>query len=92
MVYGYRIVHQLDPVPHIPLKMYGWWQHRYEVWYNNNMTISDRANYMVCDRADDGNLCSNPTFSLIHMKFFDHTHYFNQDVALWGHQGCVTTD
>uniref|UniRef100_A0A914WCC5 Fungal lipase-like domain-containing protein n=1 Tax=Plectus sambesii TaxID=2011161 RepID=A0A914WCC5_9BILA len=86
LYYGYRVVHHKDPVPHIPLRPFGNFHHRYEVWYNNNMTISDT--FELCTRSDD-DTCSNAGFNLLDLEFSDHLHYFNQDVSGWGNSGCT---
>ncbi|KIH50467.1 hypothetical protein ANCDUO_19454, partial [Ancylostoma duodenale] len=56
--YAYRIVHQNDPVPHIPPRLGRdkLFHHRYEVWYNNSMAVGQP--YTICQEAD-GDYCSN---------------------------------
>jgi hypothetical protein len=76
--YSYRVVHRHDLIAHLPPKIpFNWfdtpYHHRYEVWYNNDMSSAD---YRVCTRADD-DTCSN---TQIDLSIDDHTHYFNGNV------------
>ncbi|CAJ0580479.1 unnamed protein product, partial [Mesorhabditis spiculigera] len=86
--YTYRLVHQHDPVPHLPAKFLdnlfdNPFHHRYEVWYQNDMNPG--AAYTVCDRADD-DACSN---SVTNQNIQDHLHYFNHDLSNWVQTGCA---
>jgi len=90
MFFGYRVVHQNDLVPHIPPKIFDNWfdspfHHRYEVWYNNNMTPGQT--FQVCTRSDD-DTCSN---SQEDFSINEHTHYFNVDVSDYGQKGCPSS-
>jgi len=85
--YSYRVVHQDDMVPHIPPKMPNNWfdsfyHHRYEIWYNNDMTGNS---FQLCDRSESP-LCSDKQTDL---SWDHHTHYFGHDVSAWGDSGCL---
>uniref|UniRef100_A0A914WVV5 Fungal lipase-like domain-containing protein n=1 Tax=Plectus sambesii TaxID=2011161 RepID=A0A914WVV5_9BILA len=87
MLYGYRVVHAEDLVPHIPPKVINDWfdspyHHRFEIWYDNNMLPG--TSYQSCTRADD-DTCSNTKSDF---SITDHLHYFNIDVSAWGEGGC----
>uniref|UniRef100_A0A914XCU5 Fungal lipase-like domain-containing protein n=1 Tax=Plectus sambesii TaxID=2011161 RepID=A0A914XCU5_9BILA len=90
MYYGYRVVHAHDLVPHIPPKIFDNWfdspyHHRFEIWYNNDMTPG--REYYTCTRADDDS-CSNTQTDL---STHDHSYYFNIYVSEWGKEGCLQT-
>ncbi|RCN38605.1 triacylglycerol lipase [Ancylostoma caninum] len=82
--YAYRIVHQNDPVPHIPPRLGRdkLFHHRYEVWYNNNMAVGQP--YTICQEAD-GDYCSN---TVISDAFSEHLYYFDKNIGEWGGKGC----
>jgi len=87
LYYAYRVVHAHDLVPHIPPKTINNWfdtayHHRYEIWYNNNMTPG--TSHEMCPRSD-ADICSNTQTDL---SIPDHLHYFNTDVSAWGESGC----
>lgn len=72
-------MHRHDWVAHVPPKlpnnMYDTpYHHRYEVWYDNDMT--EGATYQLCTRPDDPE-CSD---AYINTSAFDHDHYFNRSV------------
>uniref|UniRef100_A0A0N5AVP2 Lipase_3 domain-containing protein n=1 Tax=Syphacia muris TaxID=451379 RepID=A0A0N5AVP2_9BILA len=70
--YTYRITHAQDVVPHIPPKLlFGYYHHRYEVWYNNDMRPGKK--YKICLSPEDCE-CSN---SGINYDIPDHMSYFN---------------
>ncbi|WKY09977.1 hypothetical protein Q1695_002376 [Nippostrongylus brasiliensis] len=81
--YSYRIIHHRDPVPHIPPRLGPdrVFHHRYEVWYNNNMTVGEP--YQLCQEAD-GEYCSD---TVISTRGADHMFYF-KDLDTWPSQGC----
>ncbi|KAK6757687.1 hypothetical protein RB195_015477 [Necator americanus] len=85
--YSYRIVHQRDPVPHIPpvLGKDSVFHHRFEVWYNNNMTVGQP--YTICPEAD-GDYCSNKVIS---GEAWEHMWYFDKDLGDWGAKGCPSS-
>ncbi|KAL6744339.1 hypothetical protein Aduo_017285 [Ancylostoma duodenale] len=82
--YAYRIVHQNDPVPHIPPRLGRdkLFHHRYEVWYNNSMAVGQP--YTICQEAD-GDYCSN---TVISDAFSEHLYYFDKNIGEWGGKGC----
>jgi len=83
--YSYRLVHRKDIYAHLPPPAFGnntFSHHRFEVWYNNNMTPGQP--YQLCPRPDDFS-CSNAQWNF---NTGDHTHYFNRDVEGWANQGC----
>ena len=46
---AFRVIHQLDPVPHLPPKLLGYAHSPTEVWYHNK---SNPAQYRVCSAAN----------------------------------------
>jgi len=87
--YNYRVVHAHDLVPHIPPKTPNNWfdgsyHHRFEIFYNNKMTLG--STFVTCNRADD-DTCSNAQTDI---SIDDHLHYFNTDVSGYGRSGCQT--
>ncbi|CAI4223293.1 unnamed protein product [Auanema sp. JU1783] len=84
-LYSYRVNHHRDPAPHIPPK--GGpdevFHHRFEVWYNNDMTVG--RPYTVCLEAD-GPYCSNKQ---IDVEGLDHIVYFNVNMGNWADKDCV---
>lgn len=82
--YSYRVNKHRDIVPHVP-PLGGEdevWHHRYEVWYNNNMTLG--APYTICHEGD-GPYCSNLQ---LEDSVEDHLTYFNIDMVNWIPAGC----
>uniref|UniRef100_A0AC34FCF5 Fungal lipase-like domain-containing protein n=1 Tax=Panagrolaimus sp. ES5 TaxID=591445 RepID=A0AC34FCF5_9BILA len=54
---SYRILHANDLIPHLPPKeIFGYFHHKSEVWYNNDM--SPGSSYIICDE-NEGDKCSN---------------------------------
>uniref|UniRef100_A0AC34R0X9 Fungal lipase-like domain-containing protein n=1 Tax=Panagrolaimus sp. JU765 TaxID=591449 RepID=A0AC34R0X9_9BILA len=80
--YAFRVVHDHDLVPHLPLKgVLGYTHHKSEVWYQNNMTVG--ASYVVCEE-NEGAKCSDSENKL---NPDDHDYYFN--TAYWfANHGC----
>uniref|UniRef100_A0A914C7Z1 Fungal lipase-like domain-containing protein n=2 Tax=Acrobeloides nanus TaxID=290746 RepID=A0A914C7Z1_9BILA len=81
---SWRVTHHQDPVPHLPTEDYeGYFHHKSEIWYNNNMTVG--SSYAECD-ADEGSSCSDS--NLLDLSISDHLHYFNKEVHQFGECGC----
>ncbi|KAK0411958.1 hypothetical protein QR680_005944 [Steinernema hermaphroditum] len=81
--YTFRVVHKKDIVPHLPPEKFeGYYHHQYEVWYNNNMAVSD--SYSVC--GDESNKCSDS--KLPNMFSEDHLIYFGIKVHDLTDQTC----
>uniref|UniRef100_A0A0N4Z488 Lipase_3 domain-containing protein n=1 Tax=Parastrongyloides trichosuri TaxID=131310 RepID=A0A0N4Z488_PARTI len=85
--YTYRIIHNHDIIPHLPPRVFdnlfdSPFHHRYEVWYQNNMTAG--APYQICTRADD-HACSN---SVSDTTAADHVVYFNENLENFAKAGC----
>ncbi|CAJ0961076.1 unnamed protein product, partial [Mesorhabditis belari] len=80
--FSYRVVHHLDPIPHIPPQEVDLMHHRFEIWYDNAMTT---ANYTICPYGDLIGQCAN---SKIMWQFDDHTHYYNTAVSDWWKTDC----
>ena len=54
---SYRVVHSNDLIPHLPPKgILGYFHHKSEIWYNNDMTPG--STFIECDE-DEGATCSN---------------------------------
>uniref|UniRef100_A0AC35FN65 Fungal lipase-like domain-containing protein n=1 Tax=Panagrolaimus sp. PS1159 TaxID=55785 RepID=A0AC35FN65_9BILA len=71
----YRVIHHHDMVPHLPLKgMLGYFHHKSEVWYNNDMKRGDP--YIICEE-DEGAKCSDSEAELI---WSDHDIYFGASI------------
>lgn len=86
--YTYRIVHNKDSVPHLPLKIEDILDppvhHRFEIWYPNDM--SPGSPYQVCLRADDDS-CSG-SIPVQDQTPDDHNNYFAVDLPNWYKTGC----
>ncbi|VDM65642.1 unnamed protein product, partial [Strongylus vulgaris] len=82
--YSYRIVHQNDPVPHIPPRLGPdrVFHHRFEVWYDNDMAVGQP--YTICQEAD-GDYCSNV---IKDDAVLQHLWYFDKFLHEWGAAGC----
>ncbi|VDK18506.1 unnamed protein product [Anisakis simplex] len=90
LYYTYRVVHQNDLVPHVPIKNYrGYYHHLYEVtlltssiadiiqvWYNNSMEIGDE--FVVCSTAETES-CSDSVKRKVSLKH--HLMYFGERVT-----------
>lgn len=82
--YKYRVTHRGDIVTQLPPKdLLGYRHHRYEVWYNNNM--SDGDGHVVCLSPED-NSCSNRV--KIGLTWTDHTSYFGRNLLSYMGNGC----
>lgn len=82
---AYRVVHDRDIVPHVPLKNEeGYRQHKTEIYYKNE-DMGPGAPYKVC-LGDESMLCSDG--NIIDPSMKDHLHYFNTDVYNFGVKGC----
>ncbi|VDD88155.1 unnamed protein product [Enterobius vermicularis] len=85
--YSYRVTHAQDIVPHLPPKNFlGYYQHRYEVWYNNAMKEKDP--YSICYSGEDYR-CSNSRW--LNYGTEDHFTYFNTFVFKFIDDGCEYT-
>ncbi|EAR96905.3 lipase family protein (macronuclear) [Tetrahymena thermophila SB210] len=68
----YRIIHNRDPVPHVPLQKMGFQHTRTEVWYNKNNT-----SYQVCKGSEDPQ-CSDKIKEYLP---FDHAWYMGFNIG-----------
>lgn len=85
--YRYRVVHEYDVVPHIPPPIPGGisdgpFHHRFEVWYNNDM--SHASSFTVCKQAEDLH-CSGAHYDV---SVTDHLYYYGVEVADYGRANC----
>ncbi|CAD5223964.1 unnamed protein product [Bursaphelenchus okinawaensis] len=80
----YRVVHAQDTITTVYPTLLGYSHHHTQIWYNNNMTYGDR--YIECFGENDMRC---PVRASLDM--FDHRHYFNVRVPVYGHNGCVGT-
>jgi hypothetical protein len=75
---SYRIVHGADTVTKLPFKVLpgqpNAYHHRFEVWYNNDMS---GANFVVNERGDDWSGANSAPFNL---QDASHLTYFNEDI------------
>ncbi|KAI6190507.1 Lipase-3 domain-containing protein [Aphelenchoides bicaudatus] len=87
--YKYRIIHRGDIITKTPLRlpflhMISFTHHRFEVFYPNEMHMSDT--YMICPRAEDP-VCSQTCMDPLDAKI--HQTYFNISLSEWPKIGCV---
>ncbi|KAI6239274.1 Lipase, class 3 family-containing protein [Aphelenchoides fujianensis] len=85
----YRVVHQGDFITKTPFRLpllnqISFTHHRFEVFYPNEMTVSDA--YIVCPRAEDA-VCSESVPDSL--DFSNHRHYFNTSLSEWPKVGCL---
>jgi hypothetical protein len=79
----YRVIHAHDMVPHLPLKgMLGYFHHKTEVWYDNNMAKG--STYVVCKEDEDPS-CSDKVPELV---WTDHDVYFGTNIH-FASNGCI---
>jgi hypothetical protein len=88
--HSYRVVHAQDPIPHIPASQGRDppTHHRFEVWYNNNMTTAayvtnPYAFYQLCHDRGEG-ACGNT----LDPNPSHHVLYYNTEVSTYGEAGC----
>jgi hypothetical protein len=81
--YHFRVTHSRDIVPHIPEEIFEYHQHKFEVFYHDNMKPG--AKYKVCKEDEDMG-CSNGL--LLDTSVPDHLKYFDHDCLLYGDDGC----
>uniref|UniRef100_A0A183C202 Glucuronosyltransferase n=1 Tax=Globodera pallida TaxID=36090 RepID=A0A183C202_GLOPA len=101
--YKYRVVHSEDTIPRRPPKLlltdeHSLFHHRYEVWYNNDMSTG--AAYELCESAD-GIQCSG-TLEPSGVKalplgtvdplpsYIAHLSYYNVSLIAWFRSGCAS--
>lgn len=68
--YPSRVIHNADPVPHLPMLWMGFHHTATEVWYNEPQT-----SYVVCDGSGEDNLCADSL--LLPIDVLDHLSYMN---------------
>jgi len=73
---SFRVTHNQDVVPHLPLKILGFYHTPNEAWYDEAFD-----SYTYCSDAESPN-CSDSVFP---DSISDHTHYFNMD-----NDGCTS--
>uniref|UniRef100_A0A914P5K7 Fungal lipase-like domain-containing protein n=1 Tax=Panagrolaimus davidi TaxID=227884 RepID=A0A914P5K7_9BILA len=83
---SYRIVHANDAMVQIPLKdaltADDVYHHRFEVWYNNNMTIGD--SYVINERGDDFSGANTVNISnLTPADMESHLIYFDSNIETY---------
>uniref|UniRef100_A0AC34FST4 Fungal lipase-like domain-containing protein n=1 Tax=Panagrolaimus sp. ES5 TaxID=591445 RepID=A0AC34FST4_9BILA len=83
---SYRVVHAKDAMVQIPLKdpleIDDVYHHRFEVWYNNNMTVGD--SYVINERGDD--FSGANTVNITNLSQADmttHLIYFNSNIETY---------
>jgi hypothetical protein len=76
----YRAVNQLDPVPHLPPRIFNFRHPAYEVWFQN-----DDINFKVCDSSGEDLTCSDSVFNI---DVFDHFTYLGFDERDGHPYGC----
>ncbi|CAJ0920297.1 unnamed protein product, partial [Mesorhabditis belari] len=83
--YSYRIVHNHDPVPHVPLNIENYEHHRTEIYYSN--TMANGKPFTVCV-GDESHKCSEGVPILL-TNVLDHLDYYGEDVVGYFERGCV---
>ncbi|TKR87357.1 hypothetical protein L596_011766 [Steinernema carpocapsae] len=86
--YSYRVVHNRDPVPHLPTEYFeGYHHHCNEAFYQNDM--SDPTDYKVCKHQEDDS-CSDSLFTSMVPWLADDFYYFHTSlpIADYGKSGC----
>ena len=73
-----RITHYKDPVPHLPLKAWGFFHIDTEIFFNQ-----DNSGYLVCQVGED-NQCSD---AYLDIYVLDHLNYMAKDMTLY-YLGC----
>jgi len=73
--YVYRVVHNKDNIPHIVTTDEGYWHHRNEIWYPNDMTDDDAGRIFIeCDEQESYN-CSNSIPNNTYVSGDHHTYF-----------------
>uniref|UniRef100_A0A0N5C190 Lipase_3 domain-containing protein n=1 Tax=Strongyloides papillosus TaxID=174720 RepID=A0A0N5C190_STREA len=80
--YNYRVVHNNDPIPHVPWEFIEYRHHKQEVWYKNDM--SEGSPFTMCP-SDESDRCSN---SVLGLSADDHAIYFGKHMNNFGKEGC----
>ncbi|KAL4510135.1 hypothetical protein ABPG72_010328 [Tetrahymena utriculariae] len=70
---SYRLIHDRDLVPHLPLQSQGFYHQGTEVWYNQNST-----SYTVCQKYLEDKSCSDKLKSY---TMDDHDIYLGRDIS-----------
>ncbi|CAJ0946581.1 unnamed protein product, partial [Mesorhabditis belari] len=83
--FAYRVVHDNDIVPQVPLDVENYEHHRTEIWYPNAMAVGDP--FVVCRGNEDRNCSKGIPISKWNPGA--HTLYFNIDIEKYQHSGCV---
>ncbi|KAL3096531.1 hypothetical protein niasHT_028944 [Heterodera trifolii] len=101
----YRVVHSEDIIPRLPPKLllndeHSLFHHRYEVWYNNDMTTGSA--YELCESAD-GIQCSGTLEPALKSplpfgqqqtdplgSYMAHLSYYNVSLIAWHRSGCAS--
>ena len=71
---SWRVTHNRDIVPHLPLEAMGFHHTSTEVFYNEKFTM-----YKVCDGSGEDKTCSDQFDVAISTS--DHTHYMNMSIT-----------
>ncbi|CAJ0946364.1 unnamed protein product, partial [Mesorhabditis belari] len=83
--FAYRVVHDNDIVPQIPLDLENYEHHRTEIWYPNAMAVGDP--FVVCRGNEDRNCSAG--LPLLKWNTGAHTLYFNIDIGKYQRNGCI---
>jgi hypothetical protein len=71
----YRVVHNKDIVPHLPLEVMGFHHTNQEIWYSTE----DSSTFIECDDSgEDGNCSNSLTFA---MSSSDHCEYVGKPIC-----------
>lgn len=70
----WRVTHNRDPVPHVPLEAMGFHHIPTEVWYTE-----DASSYQVCDGSGEDPNCSDSLD--LDIDITDHLHYLNIPIS-----------
>jgi predicted lipase len=69
----FRVVHNCDPVPHLPLQLMGFHHVATEVWYDEG-----QEHFSICDGSGEDPACSK---CLLPVDIFDHLNYVHVPMA-----------
>lgn len=75
----FRVTHDRDPVPHLPLYDWGFHHVNTEAFYDDILLIHKKVK--ICDDSNrEDSSCSNK--SLVNLSVMDHAKYMGYDMAL----------
>uniref|UniRef100_A0A1I7Z143 Lipase_3 domain-containing protein n=1 Tax=Steinernema glaseri TaxID=37863 RepID=A0A1I7Z143_9BILA len=83
---SFRVVHKRDMIAHLPtLNWEGYYHHGQEIWYDNDMTLSDGDDFTQCKQGESKDCSDGLWFS---MSATDNYHYYDRVITKFGANGC----